>query len=73
MEHNMGQGSSYGGTGTGTMDQQREQMREQAKQTGERAFDRGQDMMEQVESIPANVYYGAVLGSIGACWIYATS
>jgi hypothetical protein len=64
MEHNMGQGSGYG-AGTGTMEQQREQMRDQARETGERAFDRGQQVMEQVEGIPANVYYGAVLGSIG--------
>jgi hypothetical protein len=63
MEHNT---SSYGsGYGTGTMEQQREQAREQAKHTGEKVFGQGEQMMEKVEGMPANVYYGAVLGSIG--------
>jgi hypothetical protein len=41
-------------------DQQEEQMRQQARS----AMQTSQKAMEQVESLPANVYYGAVIGSI---------
>jgi hypothetical protein len=45
---------------TRTFDQSTERMRE----SGQMAMDTGQRTMEQVEGLPANVYYGGVIASI---------
>ena len=52
--------ADYGPSSQQTMDDQRERMREQSQ----RVMEGSKQALEQVEEIPSNVYYGAVLGSM---------